>query len=57
MEIFYEIYYLSTPGFGHSPWEEFMVELFKFLNITPVLALVGASMINLYPNFKNEIRW
>ena len=34
-----------------------MVELFKLLNIKPVLALVGASLINLHPTFRNAIRW
>ena len=29
-----------------------MVELLKLLNKTPVLALVGASIINLDPTFK-----
>ena len=57
MEIFYERAYLSTPGFGHSPRGKFMVELFKLLRITPVLALVGASMINLQPKFEDIIQW
>ena len=29
-----------------------MVGLFKFLNITPVLALVDASLIKFHPSFK-----
>ena len=31
-----------------------MVEMFNLINITPVLALVGASMINLKPTLKSD---
>ena len=34
-----------------------MVELLKFLNITLVLVLVGASLISFHPTFKNAIYW
>ena len=54
VDIFSEKTYLSTPVFGHSTWGELVVELFKFLNITRVLALVGASLINFHPTFKTQ---
>ena len=51
----YERDYITTPGFGHSPWGKLMVEMFKFFQHYTSVGTVGRKPQQLAPDFKNAI--